>query len=114
MLGKIFKKNIYNAIIGQDRSIEEVCKLINSPRDKEEAKRYYHIQESELGDTESEDSVSEAEVENIRAHYARLGRNEDKYLESFNNIVSQYSDTQLKISSTSNTAYTGIYGFIQK
>ena len=97
MLTKIFKKNIYNALIGQDRSIDEVCRLINSPRDKEEAKRYYHIQESELGDTESEDSVSEAEVENIRAHYARLGRNEDKYVESFNNIVAQYSDTQLKI-----------------
>ena len=97
MLAKIYKKNIYNALIGQDRSIDEVCRLINSPRDKEEAKRYYNIQESELGDTESEDSVSEAEVENIRAHYARLGRNEDKYVESFNNIVSQYSDTQLKI-----------------
>ena len=97
MLVKLYKKNIYNAIVGQDRSIDEVCRLINNPRDKEAAKAYYGIQESELGETESENSVSEAEVENIIAHYARLGKNEDKYLESFNNIVAQYTDTQLKI-----------------
>lgn len=97
MIAKIYKNEIYNAILGQDRSIEEVCRLINSPREKEEARKYYNIRESELGEVESEDNVSEAEVENIRAHYARLGKNEDKYIESFNNIVSQYSDTQLKI-----------------
>ena len=97
MLAKIYKKEIYNAIIGQDRSIDEVCKLIHKPKDKEGAKIYYGIRESELGDNESENSVSEAEVENIRAHYARLGKNEDKYVESFNNIVAQYTDTQLKI-----------------
>jgi len=97
MLAKIYKKEIYNAIIGQDRSIDEVCKLIYRPKDKEAAKLYYGIRESELGESESENSVSEAEVENIRAHYARLGKNEDKYVESFNNIVAQYTDTQLKI-----------------
>lgn len=97
MLVKIYKKDIYNAIVGQDRSIDEICRLINQPRDKEAAKRYYNIQENELGEDESENSVSEAEVENIRVHYARLGKNEDKYVESFNNIVAQYTDTQLKI-----------------
>lgn len=96
MLGKLYKLGIYNAIIGQDRSIDEVCKLIYRPRDKESAKIYYEIHESELND-DSENSVSEAEVENIRAHYARLGKNEDKYIDSFNNIVSQYTDSQLKI-----------------
>ena len=97
MLIKIYSKEIYNAIIGQDRSIDEICRLINHPRDKEAAKQYYNIHESELGETESEDNVSEAEVENIIAHYARLGKNENKYIDSFNNIVSQYNDTQLRI-----------------
>lgn len=97
MLIKIYSKEIYNAIIGQDRSIDEICRLINHPRDKEAAKQYYNIHESELGETESEESVSEAEVENIIAHYARLGKNENKYIDSFNNIVSQYNDTQLRI-----------------
>ena len=97
MIVKVYKEDIYNAIIGQDRTIDEVCRLINSPRDKEGAKRYYNIQESDLGEVESENTVSEAEVENIRAHYARLGKNEDKYVDSFNNIVSQYTDNQLRI-----------------
>ena len=97
MLTKVYKKKIYNAIVGQDRSIEEVCRLINMPRDKEEAKRYYGIYEGELGENNTEESVSEAEVENIIAHYARLGKNEDKYIQSFNNIVTQYTDNQLRI-----------------
>lgn len=97
MLSKIYKNEIYNAIIGQDRSIDTICKLINQPREKSQARVYYGIQESELGQDEGENSVSEAEVENIRVHYARLGKNEDKYVESFNNIVSQYNDTQLRI-----------------
>lgn len=98
MLVKLFGIGIYSAMIGQDRSIEEVCKLINKPRTKKEAKQYYKIEIDNVGyQAESEDSVSEAEVQNILAHYKRLGRNEDKYVDSFNNIVSQYTDTQLKI-----------------
>ena len=98
MLVKLFGIGIYNAIIGQDRSIEEVCKLINKPRTKKEAKLYYKIEADNVNyQVESEDSVSEAEVQNILAHYKRLGKNEDKYVDSFNNIVSQYTDTQLKI-----------------
>lgn len=98
MLSKLFGIGIYSAIIGQDRSTDEVCKLINKPRTKKEAKQYYRIEIDNVNyQTESEDSVSEAEVQNILAHYKRLGKNEDKYVDSFNNIVSQYNDAQLKI-----------------
>ncbi|MBO4815957.1 MAG: hypothetical protein J5507_03360 [Clostridia bacterium] len=98
ILVKLFGIGIYNAIIGQDRSIDEVCKLINRPRTKKDAKLYYKIDAENVNyQSESEDNVSEAEVQNILAHYKRLGRNEDKYVESFNNIVSQYNDNQLKI-----------------
>lgn len=97
MIVKLYKENIFNAIVGQDRTIDEVCRLINNPRGKEEAKVYYNIHESDLGEVESENTVSEAEVENIRAHYARLGKNEDRYVDSFNNIVAQYTDAQLRI-----------------
>ena len=38
-----------------------------------------------------------AEIQNILAHYKRLGKNEDRYLESFDNIAAQYNDTQLRI-----------------
>lgn len=98
MLIKLFGIGIYSAIIGQDRSINEVCRLINKPRTKKEAKQYYRIETDNVNyQAETENSVSEAEVQNILAHYKRLGKNEDKYVESFNNIVPQYTDTQLKI-----------------
>ena len=98
ILVKLFGIGIYNAILGQDRSINEVCKLINRPRTKKDAKLYYKIDSENVSyQTESQDSVSETEVQNILAHYRRLGKNEDKYVESFNNIVSQYNDNQLRI-----------------
>lgn len=98
MLVKLFGIGIYSAIIGKDRSIDEVCRLINKPRTKKEAKQYYKIETENVNyQSENENSVSEAEVQNILAHYKRLGKNEDKYVDSFNNIVSQYTDNQLKI-----------------
>ena len=98
MLVKLFGLGIYSAIIGQDRSVEQVCKLINKPRIKKEAKQYYKIEVDNVNyQAESEDSVSETEVQNILAHYKRLGKNEDKYVDSFNNIASQYTEEQLKI-----------------
>ena len=98
MLIRLFGLEIYNVILGQDRSIEEVCRLIYSPREKNEARGYYNIPVNELsGQEEGDNHVSEAEVENILAHYKRLGRNEEKYVDSFNNIISQYTDMQLKI-----------------
>ena len=70
MLNKLFGIGIYNAIIGQDRSIDEVCKLINKPRTKKEAKLYYKIEAENVNyQSENEDSVSETEVQNILAHY---------------------------------------------
>lgn len=98
MLLKLFTIGIYNAIIGQDRSINEVCKLIKKPRTKKEAKLYYRIETAGARyESENENDVSEEEVKNILAYYKRLGKKEDKYVESFDNIATQYTDAQLKI-----------------
>lgn len=98
MLVKLFGIGIYNAIIGNDRSVDEVCRLINRPRIKKEAKAYYKIDTEDVGyQAENENDVSEMEIQNIVAHYKRLGKNEDRYIDSFNNIAAQYNDTQLRI-----------------
>ena len=98
MLVKLFGIGIYNAIVGNDRSVEEVCRLINRPRTKKEAKSYYQIDSENVNyQSENENDVSEVEIQNILAHYKRLGKNEDRYLESFDNIAAQYNDTQLRI-----------------
>lgn len=98
MLVKLFGIGVYNALLGTDRSVDELCKLINKPRSKKEAKAYYKIDTDDaVYRPESENDVSEVEIQNILAHYKRLGKNEDKYIESFNNIAAQYSDMQLKV-----------------
>lgn len=98
MLVKLFGIGIYDAIIGNDRSVDEVCRLINRPRTKKEAKTYYKIDSEDVSyQAENENDVSEMEIQNIVAHYKRLGKNEDRYIDSFNNIAAQYNDTQLRI-----------------
>ena len=98
MLVKLFGLGIYNALLGQDRSIDNVCKMINRPRSKKEAKIYYKIDSEEVNyQSENENNVSELEIKNILEHYRRLGKNEDRYVESFNNIAAQYNDAQLRI-----------------
>ncbi len=98
LLVKLFSIGVYSALLGQDRSIGEVCKLIRKPRTKKEAKIYYKIEsEDATYQEESEDTVSEVEIQNIRAHYKKLGKNEEAYVESFNNIAAQYTDAQLKV-----------------
>lgn len=98
LLVKLFGIGIYNAILGQDRSIDEVCKLIRKPRTKKEAKNYYRIESEDVNyQAETEDNVSEIEIQNILAHYKRLGKDDEAYVESFNNIAAQYSEAQLRI-----------------
>ena len=98
MLTKIFGIGIYNALLGEERNIDNLCKLMNQPRTKKEAKIAYKIEGTNIGyQAEDENNVSEAEVQNILAHYKRLGKDEDRYVDSFNNIVSQYTDAQLRI-----------------
>lgn len=98
MLVKLFGLGIYNVLLGQDRSIDNVCKMLHRPRSKKEAKIYYQIDSEEVNyQSENEDNVSEVEIKNILAHYKRLGRNEDRFVESFNNIAAQYNDAQLRI-----------------
>ncbi len=95
---KIFGIGIYSALIGQDRTITKVCELINKPRNKKDAKIYYKIDAEDVDyKTENNGDVNEVEIQNILNHYKKLGKNEDEYVTSFNNIAEQYTDAQLKV-----------------
>ena len=75
-----------------------MCKLIKKPRTKKEAKAYYKIESDDAQyQEENEDTVSETEIQNIRAHYKKLGKNEEAYISSFNSISEQYTDSQLRV-----------------
>ncbi len=97
-LVKIFGIGIYNALLGTERSMDQVCRLINKPRVKKEAKMYYKIDSDDVNySKESDKEVSELEIQNINTHFKKLGKNTDKFAESFANIASQYTDDQLRI-----------------
>lgn len=96
VLTKMYEYGIYNALIGTDRRIDNVCDLIQNPRTEAEVRKYYDIETTSNGENSIED-VSEQEVQNILIHYKRLGKNEERYADSFNNIAAQYTDKQLKI-----------------
>lgn len=98
ILVKLFGIGIYNAIIGIDRSTDEVCRLINAPRSKKDAKIYYKISSKDVEyDPEDENDVSEEEMQHILSYFKKLGKNKDKYDECLRKIASQYNDNQMKI-----------------
>ncbi len=98
LLIKLFGIGVYNALIGQDRSITNVCNLLAKPRTKKEAKIYYRIDSEEVDyKVENEGDVSELEIQNILNHYKKLGNNEQRYVEDFDRIASQYTDSQLRL-----------------
>lgn len=98
LLVKLFSISVYNAILGNDRTTEEVCRLINKPRSKKEAKIYYKIDSVNARyEREDENEVDEMELQNILRHFKKLGKDEEQYAKSFKNIVSQYNKAQLKL-----------------
>ncbi len=98
LLVKLFGIGVYNALLGKDRSITQVCELLARPRTKKEAKVYYHIDSEDVDyKVENEGDVSEVEIQNILNHYKKIGGNEEKYVESFDHIASQYTDSQLRL-----------------
>ncbi len=98
LLVKLFGIGVYNALIGKDRSITNVCELLARPRTKKEAKAYYRIDSEDVDyKVENEGDVSEGEIQNILNYYKKLGRNEEEYVASFDHIASQYTDSQLRL-----------------
>ncbi len=98
LLVKLFGIGIYDALLGKDRSITNVCELLAKPRSKKEAKVYYHIDSEDVDyKVENEGDVTEVEIQSIINHYKKLGNNEQKYVESFEHIASQYTDSQLRL-----------------
>ncbi len=98
ILVKLFGIGIYSALLGQDRTISKVCELINKPRSKKDAKIYYRIDTDDVGyKPENEGDVNEVEIQNILNHYKKLGKNEEEYVRSFDNIAEQYTDAQLRV-----------------
>jgi hypothetical protein len=71
LLSKLFGLGMYNILVGQDRSIQKVARLMYRPRTKKEAKAYYRVEAEDVNYTTANKSgeVSEVEVQNILNHH---------------------------------------------
>ncbi len=98
LLRNLFSMGIYNALVEKDRNIPEVCRLINRPRAKKEAKKYYLLDGEETTYNGGSNAlVSEDQINNILNYYSQLGGAVDKYSEVFDHIAQQYDDSQLRL-----------------
>ena len=91
LLRKLFSMSIYNALVGNDRSLNMVCALINKPRNKKEAKKYYQIDSDQVDyEPQKEEIVSETQIQSILTYYKKIGNNEKKCVQAFDRIAKQY------------------------
>lgn len=98
ILVKFFGIGVYNALVGNDRSIDKVCELIYKPRSKKEAKVYYKLEGDSVSYTPAtENEIDETQVQNILNYFAQIGNNEQKIVQTFDHIADQYTDTQLRL-----------------
>ncbi len=98
LMTKLFSMSIYNALVGNDRSLDMVCALINKPRNKKEAKKYYQLDVDSMDyDPSQEELVSEDQLKNIISYYKKIGNNEKKCVQAFDSIAKQYDNTQLRL-----------------
>ncbi|MBE5821143.1 MAG: hypothetical protein E7311_00960 [Clostridiales bacterium] len=95
LLKRLFSLGIYNMLIGKDRTIDSICKLLETPRTKKEAKKYIEYGVDDI--YARENTVDEVELQKIVAYFKKLGDNTDKYLDSFNRVSEQYNNMQMKI-----------------
>lgn len=102
LLRTLFSMSIYNALVGNDRSVNNVCDLINKPRNKKEAKKYYQIESDNdvvdyVSQNDKDELVSETQMQNILSYYKKIGNNDKKCVEAFERISQQYDQTQLRV-----------------
>ena len=99
ILRKFFSMGIYNALVGNDRSLDKVCGLMNKPRNKKEAKKYYMIEDDDSISYEpsNDELVSEDQLRTIQSYYKKIGNDEKKCTEAFVHLSKQYNDAQLRL-----------------
>lgn len=98
LLRQLFSMSIYNALIGNDRSLDKVCDLMKKPRNKKDAKLYYEIESDQVEyESHKDEIVSEEQIQSILNYYKKIGTNEKKCVQAFDRISKQYDNTQLRI-----------------
>ena len=95
LLARFFNLGIYNALVGDERQIDYLCKLLKEPRSKKEAKEY--LKSNPAGEeisVQQDEGVNENELLNICRYFEAL-RGPSEYVNAFASVAEQYNDKDL-------------------
>lgn len=98
IIPKLFVLGIYNILVGREKTIQNVCALINRPRNKKQAKLIYSIMPKELkyNSRMGNDAISQRELVSIVKFFNVNQNNTEKCVKGFAKIAKEYSEEQLQ------------------
>ena len=99
IIQQLFVLGVYNVLVGRDRTIQNVCALINKPRNKKEAKLMYGILPKKLTykARANKSTISQRELMSIIKFFSINQDNVDKCVRGFSKIYKEYTEEQLQI-----------------
>lgn len=98
IISQLFTLGVYNILVGKDRTIQNVCALIDKPRNKKRAKMLYNINPKGLTyqKEESKKIISNKELSSIVRFFVTYQEQKDKCVRGFSKICREYSDEQIQ------------------
>ena len=99
ILSKLFILGIYNILLGRERTIQNVCALIERPRSKKIAKIQYNLDPSNLkyASVNNESIINNRELLSILRFFSVNKSNTDKCVRGFAKISREYTDEQIQL-----------------
>lgn len=99
IISQLFTLGVYNVLVGKDRTIQNVCALIDEPRNKKRAKLLYNINPKGLKYQPKEENkkvISNKELASIIKFFVTYQDKTDKCVRGFAKICREYNDDQIE------------------
>lgn len=99
IISQLFTLGVYNILVGKDRTIQNVCALIDKPRNKKRAKMLYNINPKGLtyqAKDENKKIISNKELASIIRFFITYQDKQDKCVRGFAKICREYNDEQIQ------------------
>ncbi len=99
IISKLFVLGVYNVLFGRDRTIQNVCALIEKPRNKKLAKIAYNINPQILkyDGVNEQKLISDRQMHSILKFFNLNKDNIEKCVKGFAKLAREYNDAQLQL-----------------
>ena len=99
IISRLFTLGVYNILIGKERTIQNVCALIEKPRNKKKAKLIYNINPKGLSYKQgmTQKKISDKELNNIIRFFVTYKDKIDKCVRGFAKLCREYTEEQIQI-----------------